>query len=93
LKKETRGTIEKTLDRVAFGFEDKYIEAIQEITTIGNKEEFLLGYILGYLRKLSEVIVLLEEEKITKTDEKEISKIILTRIPEIRKKLGQYLNK
>jgi hypothetical protein len=91
LKAETRGIIEKAIDRLEFGFED--IEAFQEITPIKNMEEFLLGYSLGYLRRVSEVIVLMQEKNMTKTDDKEISKIILTRIPEIRKKLLQYLNK
>jgi len=93
LKEETRGIIEKAIDRMKFGFKDKDIEAFQEITPIGNIEEFLLGYTLGYLRRFSELNVILQEEKLTKTDEKEISNIILTRVPEIRKKLLQYRNK
>jgi len=91
LKEETRGIIETCIDRMKFGFKD--IEAFQEITPIRNSEEFLLGYTLGYLRKFSEIIVFLQEGKMTKTDEKKISKIILSRTQEIRKKLLQHLNK
>jgi len=91
VKEETRGIIEKTIDRLQFGFED--IEAFQEITPIKNEEEFLFGYTLGYLRRYCEVIVFMQGENMTKTNEKEIEKIIFTRIPEIRKKLTQYLNK
>ena len=91
MKKETRGLIEQAIDRIGFGFKD--IEAYEEITTITNREEFLLGYTLGYLRRFSELVVLWQAPKMTKTDEREIGKIILTRTPEIRKKLKQYLNK
>ena len=91
MKEETRGIIEKGID--SFKFDFKRIEAFQEITPIGNIEEFLLGYTLGYLRKFSELNVVVQEGKLTKTDKNEISNIILTRTPEIRKKLLQYLNK
>lgn len=91
MKEETRGIIEKAIDRLQFGF--KGIEEFQQITPIENEEEFLLGYTLGYLRRYCEVVVFMEEQNITKTSEKEIHKIILTRIPEMRKKLIQHLNR
>jgi len=93
LKEETRGKIEKDIDGLKLEFPFREIERIQEITPIGNIEEFLLGYILGWWRRDSEVTVLLNEKGMTETDEEEIRKIILTRIPEMRKKLMQYLNR
>jgi hypothetical protein len=91
LKEETRGIIEKKLDHFRFGFKD--IEAIQEITPIENEEEFLFGYTIGYLSDNCEMAIFLLEGKVTKTDEKELRKIIHIRIPEIRKKLMAYLNR
>lgn len=91
MKEETRGIIEKAIDHLKFGF--KGLEAIQEITPIENEEEFMFGYTLGYLWRYCEVVVLMQEENMTKTNEIEIKKIIYSRIPEIRKKLLQYLNK
>ena len=65
----------------------------QESTPIQSLEEFLLGFTLGYLLRYSEMVVLLEDGKKTTRDNNEIRKILVTRIPEIRKKLVQYLNR
>ena len=91
MKEETRGFIEKAIDNAKFGFKD--VESYQEITSIKNEEEFLLGYTIGYLTRHSEMILLVDEKRITKADEERVRKIMRTRIPEIRKKLMQYLNR
>lgn len=93
MKEETRGIIEREIDRLAFGYKNEEIEAIQETTPIENTEEFLLGHTLGYLRRFGEFVVLMQEGKLTKTDDKTITRILLTRLPEIRKKLMRHLNK
>jgi hypothetical protein len=94
LREETRGTIEAAID--GMHFELGNLEAVQEVTPIQNVEEFLLGIAVGYLRRYSEVVVLLEsteKKTLTHEDQKEISKMLLRRIPEIRKQIVKYLNK
>jgi len=84
--------VEKLFDAMKFSFKGN-LEAIREITPITNMEEFSLGYVAGWIRKTSENVVFLSEGEITKKDEKEIQEIIMRRLPEMRKKIMQYLNR
>jgi len=84
--------VEKLFDAMKFSFKGN-LEAIREITPITNMEEFSLGYVAGWIRKTSENVVFLSEGETTKKDEKEIQEIIMRRLPEMRKKIMQYLNR